>query len=126
MSNLTAAVLTLAGVLLLFTDAPERVRRLYDGTVLTGQQLATAGDLRSLSTMLDHHLLRTGRCPRPERFEQWLAATFKSGSGRDLALDHWGTPFSYRAGAELKSYELISAGPDLQFGTGDDLLVDGP
>ena len=126
MSNITMAILGLAGAMLLFTDAPERVKQLYDEAVLTGQQLATAGDMRSMSNMLDYHYLKNGRCPKPERFDQWLAVTFKSSVDRDLAIDHWGTPFFYDTDDDLNRYSLISAGPDRTLGTADDMRIDGP
>lgn len=39
-----------------------------------------------------------------------------------LRLDLWGNPFIYRGTAS--GYQLISAGPDQQSGTGDDLIVE--
>ena len=126
MSNVTAAILALSVSVLLFTDAPERIKELYDEAVLTGGQLATAGDMRSISNMFDYHYLKRGRLPRQEDFGRWLEATFKTSVDRDLAIDHWGTPYVYEVNEELNRYRLISAGPDMEVGTADDLMINGP
>ena len=43
-------------------------------------------------------------------------------SGFDFQEDAWGTPLQYSVAG--KNFELRSAGPDRQFGTGDDIVAD--
>ncbi|MBM9536582.1 type II secretion system protein GspG [Desulfobulbus alkaliphilus] len=126
MGNISLAVLVLAGTLLVFTDAPERIRALIDDSIHTGQQLATAGDLRSISTMLDIQYVKQGRYPAEERFEAWMAATFKENHAGDLARDHWGNPYVYTVIDQGRGYILRSAGADGLLGTEDDMWVTGP
>jgi general secretion pathway protein G len=126
MGNISLAVLVLAGTLLVFTDAPERIRALVDESIHTGQQIATAGDLRSISTMLDIQYLRQGRYPAEERFAFWMAATFKENHAGDLALDHWGNPYVYTVIDQGKGYILRSTGADGLAETEDDMWVTGP
>nr|WP_320013191.1 type II secretion system protein GspG [uncultured Desulfobulbus sp.] len=121
---------SLAGVLIIsslmaFTDAPQQLRTVIDESIRTGQQLATAGDLRSMSTMLEMYYFKHGRYPRADRFEPWLAANFKENHLKDLANDHWGHPYFYSDNQE-KSYSLSSLGEDGILGTEDDMTVTGP
>jgi len=124
--NISLAGALLAASLLAFTDMPEQMRKIFDESVLTGQQIATAGDLRSLATMLDVHYVRHGHYPATERFPAWLAATFRENHLKDLATDHWGHPLQYATGPARKSYLLRSVGPDGEAGTADDMTVSGP
>jgi general secretion pathway protein G len=126
MGNIPLAFVMLAGSLLAFTDLPQQVKQIVDDTILTGQQIATAGDLRSLSTMLDVHYLKRGIYPAEERFGEWLAVTFKENDLKELSQDHWGNSFQYAVSTGRKAYSLSSSGADGIFGTSDDMKVTGP
>ena len=121
-----AILLALLTGLVTFTDIPERIRDILNESIEAAQQIATAGDLRSMSNMLDYHYMKKGRYPREDRFEQWLTATFKENNIKELSLDHWGKPYVYRVGARQKSYLLISLGRDGIPDTDDDMKVSGP
>lgn len=121
-----AVLLAIMASLFTFTDLPEKLRDLFDESVKASQQIATAGDLRSMSNMLDYHYFKKGRYPRQDRFDTWLAATFKEANLKELSLDHWGTPYRYVVGDKQKSYQLTSAGQDMVMDTDDDLRVTGP
>ncbi|MCK5231011.1 MAG: type II secretion system protein GspG [Desulfobulbaceae bacterium] len=121
-----AVLLSLFAALATFTDLPERMIEIYDRTVAAAQQIATAGDLRSMSNMLDYHYMRRGRYPREDRFKKWLTVTFKENNLKGLDTDHWGNPYIYRVAERQKSYILTSPGSDGKVGTDDDLTVSGP
>jgi general secretion pathway protein G len=125
MGNFSLAFV-LAGSLLAFTDLPQQMKQIFDDSILAGQQIATAGDLRSISTMLDVYYLQHGAYPAEDRFAEWLAATFKEGNLKDLASDHWGHPFMYSAPPGRKAFLLQSGGADGIVGTADDMKVTGP
>lgn len=125
MGNFSLAF-ALTASLLAFTDLPQQMKQIFDDSILAGQQIATAGDLRSISTMLDAYYLKHGAYPAEDRFSQWLAATFKEGNLKDLAADHWGNPFVYTVPGNRKSYILQSGGADGIVGTSDDMKVTGP
>lgn len=109
-----------------FTDAPEKMIKLFDQSILAARQIATAGDLRSMSNMLDYNYMRRGRYPREDKFKKWLVMTFKENNIKDLSLDHWGNPYVYTTADKQKSYILISPGPDGKVDTSDDMKVTGP
>ncbi len=55
-----------------------------------------------------------------EDFLNWLTEQYQAD---DAMTDSWGSPYAFkRSGA---SFTLVSAGPDEQFGTDDDLQVEG-
>ena len=109
-----------------FTEAPEKMIKLFNQSILAAQQIATAGDLRSMSNMLDYHYMRRGRYPREDKFNRWLIETFKENNIKDLSMDHWGNPYVYTTADNRKSYILISSGPDGKVDTTDDMKVSGP
>ena len=126
MGNLTLILLSLlagAGVLM---NAPEKLKNIYDEAIESGQYLATAGDLRSISNMLDYEYMRRGRYPKEDHFALWMVKTFKENHIKDLLQDHWGNTYIYHAGARQELFVLISMGPDGLPGTEDDLKVTGP
>lgn len=121
-----AVLLALMAGLVTFTDIPERMQEIFTESIKAAQHIATAGDLRSMSNMLDYHYIKRGRYPKEEHFEQWLTATFKESNIKELARNHWGNLYLYRVGVRQKSYTLISMGQDEIKGTGDDMKVTGP
>jgi len=121
-----AVLLSLFTGLVLFTDMPEKMRETYEGSVAAARMIATAGDLRSMSNMLDYHYMKRGRYPRRDHFDRWLAATFKENSIKELSLDHWGNGYVYSVDEKQQSYLLVSRGPDGMADTADDLKVTGP
>jgi hypothetical protein len=71
--------------------------------------------------------VRTAAGALPERLEEILQRHEPDPNlrpQRRWLLDGWETPFRYAR--TQGSYELISAGPDRQFGTADDLVSDQP
>ncbi len=104
----------------------DEIKKFFDDTVAVTQQIATAGDMRSISMMLDHEFLRHGRYPKTEHFERWMKKNFKKNDLKPLTFDHWGNEFIYTATREQKRYTLISCGPDGIKGTEDDIKITGP
>lgn len=108
------------------TDLPEQTRKIFADSVEATQQVVTAGDLHSLSVMLDAGYLMDRRLPSEAEFDSWLAQTFKENNVKDLALDHWGNRYLYTVSENGRRYQLRSAGPDGVAGTGDDMVKSGP
>lgn len=104
----------------------DEIRALFDSTVAYTQQIATAGDLRTIGYMLDYSFLKTGRYPAAESFTEWLRLNVRESTGRDLGRDHWGRPYLYETTPDRKGFVLLSAGTDGVTGTGDDLQYSGP
>lgn len=104
----------------------DHIDHFFGETIALAQQTATAGDLRLISDMLDYEYMRKGRYPRSDRFECWMAATFKQSHLKPLTSDHWGNTLQYAAASDRKSYQLISPGPDGVIGTHDDMACAGP
>ena len=102
------------------------IMEFYDETVAMARQVATAGDLRSITTMLDYSYMKKGRLPRPDRFEIWMVRNFKENNLKDLMTDHWGNRLVYESSKKDKTYVLISLGPDGILDTPDDMRRTGP
>lgn len=127
MNNIVFSILLLASAAsAVYSDVPGKLKNIYDESIASAQLLATAGDLRTISTMLDAHYLKTGRLPREKNFSSWLAGTMKESNLKELELDYWGVAYIYRAGSNRKSYAIVSCGPDGVAGTDDDMLKTGP
>ena len=56
--------------------------------------------------------------PHPRRFDDWLIENIKA-SNKDTDVDHFGNP--YRLHMLRDGYEVISAGPDGEYDTDDDI-----
>ncbi|MBW1741273.1 MAG: type II secretion system protein GspG [Deltaproteobacteria bacterium] len=104
----------------------DEIIKFFNDTETVAQQIATAGDMRSISTMLDYEFIRRGRYPRTEHFERWMGEKFKENDLKPLTQDHWGYELVYRATKDQKKYTLISLGPDGIEGTEDDIRITGP
>jgi general secretion pathway protein G len=127
MNNIALAMLVLIGsVSAVYTDLPEQMKRFYDDGIEATQQVCTAGDLRSMSVMLDANYVLDRRLPSEEEFKSWLTVTFKENNVKDLAEDHWGNRYIYAVSEDGRSYRLRSAGPDGIAETADDMIKSGP
>lgn len=86
---------------------------------------ATRASIAAISTQIDVYQLDTGRYPASldnlltsSGEPNWSGPYLRG--GKDSLVDAWGTPFSYKASSET-GYKVISAGPDLQMGSEDDI-----
>lgn len=104
----------------------DEIKRFCEDAVTYAQQLATAGDLRSISNMLDYEFMKKGRYPKTEAFKAWMERTFKESPQKVITVDHWGNPLVYRATEKQGGFVLISAGLDGIVDTSDDLKYTGP
>ncbi len=119
--------LIMGGITLgLITGNSDSIMQFYDETVAMARQVATAGDLRTISLMLDYEYLKKGRLPKGEKFNAWLARNFKENELKQIMVDHWGNPMAYRISRDQKSYLILSAGPDGILDTEDDIKRSGP
>ena len=126
MSNVILIFVALVGSLTAYTVLPEQTKKIFGESIMLSQQIATAGDLRSMSVMLDAHYFTWGRYPAEDDFEDWLADTFKGSNLKDMAEDHWGNPYLYTVSKKGKAYLLRSVGPDSIADTDDDMTINGP
>ena len=127
MNNVMISLLALMGTATaIYTDVPWQLRQVFDDSVLAAQQVATAGDLHSMSVMLDAGYIMNRSLPEEEAFAGWLADTFKENNVKELAVDHWGTAYRYTLVANRRGYQLRSAGADTVFETADDMVKSGP
>lgn len=115
----------IAGVSAVALDVPEQLKGIYEESVAAAQQVSTAGDLKSISVMLDAGYVMDRRLPSEEEFADWLTSTFKENNVKDLARDHWGNGYVYTL-TDGRRYEVRSPGPDGILDNGDDLSVSGP
>ncbi len=109
-----------------YVGLPEQMQALFDDSVEAAHQVGTAGDLRSISVMLDATYVLDRRLPSEQEFPAWLRETFKETNVKELAGDHWGNPYVYARSGNGRSYRLHSLGPDGIMGTGDDMVRSGP
>ena len=126
MSNIMNTLLFMALPLGVIAADPDRVKEFFNKTVETGQQISTAGDMRSISLMLDHHYLQKGRYPQEKNFSSWMDGAFKENQLKPLTEDHWGNSYVYQVAMKQKQYTLISLGADGVIDTEDDLKITGP
>jgi len=86
---------------------------------------ATRASISAISTQVDVFQLDVGRLPnsldelinQPSGASNWNGPYIRGGAA--ALQDAWATPFTYRR--EGNSYKIISAGPDQQMGSGDDI-----
>ena len=83
----------------------------------------TRVSIGALSTAVDMYEIDTGRYPSSlgnlissDGAPNWNGPYLK---GANLPADGWGTAFNYQQSGD--SYKIISAGPDTNFGGGDDI-----
>lgn len=110
----------------MYTDTPEKLMRIYEETLLAAQQVVTAGDMHTMTTMLSAGYIMDRYLPSAGEFDDWLEDTFKENNVKALNLDHWGNLYIYTVDERGKEYALRSMGPDGIAGTGDDLVIHGP
>lgn len=78
-------------------------------------------EMKQISGDLETHYVSQGSLPFARgEFEGWLRDRYRDDR---YHTDSWGTP--YRLRVEGNSYQVISAGTDGEFGTDDDLVVEG-
>ena len=119
--------LIMGGITLgLIAGNSDSIIQFYDDTTAVARQVATAGDLRTISLMLDYEFMKRGRLPKEERFGRWLAKNFKENELKAVMVDHWGNEMTYLLSRDGKTYTLQSPGPDGLMDTEDDMTRTGP
>ncbi|MFW5733754.1 MAG: type II secretion system protein GspG [Oceanidesulfovibrio sp.] len=126
MHSLFTKLLPLALTLGLVAGNAEDIERFYHELVAQTQYVVSGMDMRNIGMMLDYEYVRTGSYPDAAHFQTWMRETFKENNFRELARDAWGTPLDYSTSARGKTFRLVSAGSDTEFGTDDDLVYTGP
>ena len=84
---------------------------------------ATRASIAAICTAIDMYEVDTGRYPASlqslvssDGSANWNGPYLRGG----VPNDSWGTPFSYTTGGE-HGYKVVSGGPDLSVGSGDDI-----
>jgi len=127
MNNIIIGILALVGsATAVYTDTPGKLMKLYDESILAARQIATAGDMHSITVMLDAHYIMNRELPVSETFTSWLRDTFKRNNVKDLEIDQWGNFYVYRLLKSEREYMLRCVGPDGVAETDDDMVVYGP
>ena len=103
----------------------DEIEKFFDDTVAVTQQITTAGDMRTISMMLEYEFIRTGRYPKTEYFKAWMEKNFMENNLKPLTTDHWKRELIYISGRDQKTYTLVSCGPDGIEKTEDDLRITG-
>lgn len=110
----------------LYADLPEKVKSMYEESVNAAQQVSTAGDLHTMSVLLDAVWIMDRALPTEEEFPAWLNDHLKENNVKELDEDHWGNPYIYVSLDNGRGYQLRSVGPDGVEGTDDDMVKTGP
>ena len=77
----------------------------------------TQGELDRIATDLVDYEDKYFKFPEAREFDEWMDERY---ADPNLTRDAWNTPYRLRAGSRT-TYYVISAGPDQEFGTDDDL-----
>lgn len=85
---------------------------------------AARASIANVCTAVDMYEVDMGQYPsslqdlisNPQRGDNWNGPYLKG----DVPADPWGTAFNFRTEGDTR-YKVISAGPDTQFGTEDDI-----
>ncbi len=104
----------------------DEIEAFFNDVIDETQRITTAGDLRTISNMLDYHYIRKGRYPSEKRFAKWLQQNTKENNIRSVLDDNWGNSFLYATSGKNKKFTLISKGKDGELNTDDDMYVTGP
>ncbi len=127
MNNITLAILALISTsTAVYVDLPGQMKDVFTESIEAAQQVCTAGDLKSMSVMLDAGWVMDRRLPEEKDFKAWMAETFKENNVKELSEDHWGNAYVYAVSDDRRSYVIRSNGPDGEFDTEDDMAVSGP
>lgn len=95
---------------------------LIEEALLREKARRTANLLEKVAASLHNYQRVQGRYVIAENFDHLLDEILPRYLNPIVRFDLWGTPINYRGTAE--HYQLSSAGPDLQFGTADDLIIE--
>ena len=96
MNTITMGMLALIGTAsAVYTDVPDKMKSICDDSIEAAQQVCTAGDLHSMSVMLDVKYIMNRALPSENEFDDWLEDTFKENNVKSLSTDHWGNKYVY-------------------------------
>jgi general secretion pathway protein G len=127
MNNITMGILALMGTAsAVYTDVPDSMKSIFDDSIKAAQQVSTAGDLHSMSVMLDAKYVMDRDLPSKKEFAVWMEDTFKENNVKSLSEDHWGNEYLYTVDDRQRNYQLRSAGPDGILNNDDDMVKTGP
>ncbi len=126
MISLAKGLITTAMSLGLIAGNKDQIEQFFEDIMDETQRVTTAGDIRSISNMLDFHYIKKGRYPSEANFVNWLKQGTKENNFRLVFNDNWGNPFIYTTSKRNKSFTLISMGKDGIVNSDDDMTISGP
>jgi general secretion pathway protein G len=106
----------------------------FSGRAEQAKETAAVTEIASFNTALAAYEVDTGSYPREQDGLRALVIQPSDVSGwrgpyllSDIPMDPWGHPYTYQYPGKLNpsGYDIISAGPDGQFGTADDIYNAG-
>lgn len=87
---------------------------------------STQGELASISQIIYLEWVADEKLPPAESIQEMIRTNMTAAGNRDVSKDTWGTPYAYAAvnenGQDI-AFILLSAGPDKQYGTDDDIQL---
>ncbi len=121
MGKLFLVLLALLGAGLYFPESREVIVERTRPILNPGYRWMTVQQMERILLDLGNHEGSRGELPRgPGEFDAWLNARYPQESSRQ---DAWGT--RYRMEVSGAAVRVISAGPDGEFDTEDDLIREG-
>ncbi len=106
------------GIALYLPDSRALIGGWVQPTLEPGRRWMTRQELRQIAADLDVYVGQRGNAPlRRAEFKSWLDQRYPQARTR---VDAWDTP--YRGEVTRSSVRAISAGPDGEFETSDDLM----
>ena len=87
--------------------------------------MATQNEVNGIAQILSYDILSEGTRPKPEEFQDYVRKNLlnKPGQNRDTSYDVFGTRFGIAYDDANHRGYVISAGPDKQFNTEDDIFA---
>ncbi len=86
----------------------------------------TQGELASISQIIYLEWVADEKLPPAESIQEMIRTNMTAAGNRDVSKDTWGTSYAYAAvnenGQDI-AFILLSAGPDKQYGTDDDIQL---
>lgn len=88
---------------------------------------STQGELASISQIIYLEWVADEKLPPAESMRELIRESMNAAGNRDVTKDTWGTYYAYGTVVDANGVEtafiLLSAGPDKQFGTDDDIQL---
>lgn len=91
----------------------------------TTKVVAVQSEVNDIAKMVYLELITEDVKVKPEEFADWVRKNMRTKGKvkRDTSLDVWGTPYGLAYDDKARRLYVISAGPDLEYNTDDDVFT---